>query len=154
MQAWEKCSAGEFNLSYSSLSSPAIRQELNKIAATSFYAEITSGKSQDAPSDLPEDGYVEDNPLVEDSRDDDVSLSTRQVKKRTLKKLRRKPPPEFSDSDDDYGVPGYEDLAMVGGEVQLVVPVRKSSRARTVTSRVTDPDWLDNDISTSEDDTQ
>ncbi len=91
-QSWEMCETGAYNLSHKSLSSPAIRQELNKIAQTAFYAEITSGKSQDAPPDHPNNGYEEDKLPVddEDHNSEDISLSTRQVKKRTTRKTRRK----------------------------------------------------------------
>ncbi|KAI0085211.1 hypothetical protein BDY19DRAFT_857522, partial [Irpex rosettiformis] len=53
-KAWEKCAAGEYNLSRESLTSPGMRSELNKLAQTdaTFFAEITSGRSQNAPTDL------------------------------------------------------------------------------------------------------
>lgn len=147
------CSAGTFNLSYKSLSSPAIRQELNKIAQTPFYAEITSGRSEDAPP-LPQDADEDDEDralmdadLDEDYGGDDVSLSTKQVKKRILKASRGRKTDQdavqLSDSDNDSGVPGYDGIAMVKGKVQLVVPTRKSTRARVANVRYNDPDWLD-----------
>lgn len=167
------CSAGPFNLSHKSLSSPAIRQELNKIAQTPFYADITSGRSQNSPqaSTGPDGQFEEDSIPADDDNYDDTSTSTRRIKKRTLRtakkagKARRKgraavpkpsveelEPPAQAQEDDDAYVPGFDDYAMINGAVQLAVPVvlKRSTRVRTKARRFDNPEWLDNDVSTSE----
>ena len=64
--------------------------------------------------------------------------------------------PEDDSMEGPTNVAGYDRLAIVDGEVSLVVPVapRKSSHIRSKTNRFTDPAWLDNDVSTSEDESE
>ena len=167
------CTAGSFNLSHKSLASPAIRQELNKIAQTAFYQEITSGRSQHAPqpTNSSDSRFDEDHlPAAGGDHDDSTSVSTRRVKKRTIKAQRRKGiesnddgavqipvgKPEDDSMEGPTNVAGYDRLAIVDGEGSHVVPVapRKSSHIRSKTNRFTDPAWLDNDVSTSEDESE
>lgn len=133
-----------------------MRQELNKIAQTAFYMKITAGRSQDAPT--PVDEPVEDQvPCEDDETRDDVSIPIQKVKKRAVKVSRRKRKPAvpvLSDSDNDSGVEGYEGIALVNGEVKSVAPTRKSGRARTLNSRFGDPNWMDNNVTTSEDESE
>lgn len=132
-QAWEMCEAGPYNLSHKSLSSTSMRQELNKILQTLFYAEITSRKSQDAPSDDLNNVYEEDVLLTGDDDHEDISLSTRQVKKCATQKTRRKGRPSYcrkvqttkektldSDYEEEAGMQRYDGLATVGGKIELV----------------------------------
>ena len=152
-------------MSHKSLASPTIRQELNKVAQTPFYKEITSGRSQHPPQ-AADDQYDEDQITTGDDDYDDTSVSSRRVKNRTVRKVNAKncrkgghsraqtsqaTPGELS--DDESEVQGYDGLAIMDGEVTLAVPIvpRKSTRVRTKTHRFTDPEWLDNDVSTSED---
>lgn len=174
-QAWEMCSVGEFNMSYKSLSSSAIRHELNRVAQSPFYSEITSGRSQNAPqsSDEPDGQYEEDILPIDDDAYDDTSVSTRRVKKRTVRKATRKTgkgkkprttkaaaakPPivqGHSREDDELNsVPGYAGFALIDGKVTLAVPTiaktRMSTRTRFKVERYADPLWIDNDVTTSE----
>jgi len=74
LQAWEMCRAGEFNLSYESLTSPAARQILRDLPVTDpqFFAELTQPRSRvaapvlDTEDALHEDAEVSDLDIIGD----------------------------------------------------------------------------------------
>lgn len=103
-----------FNFSHASLDSEEARQELNALVRDdpAFYAEITSGKSEDSVPD-------ESKPTEEDQDDthwdvnnsdgDDLSLSTNVVVARTMRAGVDDEPEQTSDTEDSDSEAEYSD---------------------------------------------
>ncbi|OBZ66407.1 hypothetical protein A0H81_13643 [Grifola frondosa] len=138
-QAFRLCAAGDFNLSYESLTSLAAKQELLALRQTdpAFYAEITSGQNGQAP--LGDGPYVEDNDRTLDGLNDDSSSRLASVTallstKRNVMKQVTAGEDQYSDSDDDEQVPGFEKHTDEG-EVMVPAKVQRVPRGSAVVLR-------------------
>ncbi|KAI0804481.1 hypothetical protein BC629DRAFT_1487215 [Irpex lacteus] len=117
-QAWEMCRVPgtSFNFSHASLDSEEARQALNALVRDdpTFYAEITSGKSEDSvpdESETTEEDQEDTHWDVNNSDGDDLSLSTNVVVARTMRTGvdRDDEPEETSDAEDSDSKAEYSD---------------------------------------------